>query len=410
MPVEQSDGRFRARLPLADSAARRRLGPAARRAAPRHAPRRAAGQARGADPARGDRGRARAAPVLHGRGQPLGPRRRARARGRARRARRGEPPPAAAGRPRRRRAPRGARARRAAAEAGATPRATRSGSSSCTPTASAAPSAPASTSRPGSPGEVELLSMMRRRARPFFAPPAPVTVLDDQRERGRGLLDRLPSLLVHPEDYAYPYASLRTDLALLRALRRIRGGVLVTTRPAFNLLAARLAGARRDHRRPGAHELPLPPAAARRRPPPSLRRADALTVLTAADERDYARRWPARRRVERIPNAVPGWRPGRAPRPRRRRRRPAGDAEGLRPADRRLGARRRARTRTGSCGSTAPGPRRDDLRRMILERGLYEPVLLMGRTPAHGRGAGRRRRCSCSARASRASVWSSSRP
>ena len=70
---------------------------------------------------------------------------------RARRARRGEPPPAAAGRPRRRRPPRGARARRAAAEAGASATTTRSGSSSCTPTASAAPSGPASTSRPGSP-------------------------------------------------------------------------------------------------------------------------------------------------------------------------------------------------------------------------------------------------------------------
>ena len=89
--------------------------------------------------------------------------------------------------------------------------------------------------------EVELVSVFRRRERPFFPLPAGVRVgaLDDQR-RG-GLLARLPSLLVHPEDYAYPWCSLRTDLALLRWLRSLDGGVLVTTRPAFNLLAARLA-------------------------------------------------------------------------------------------------------------------------------------------------------------------------
>ena len=90
------------------------------------------------------------------------------------------------------------------------------------------------------------------------------------------------------------------------ALRAIRGGVLVTTRPAFNLLAARLAAPGRGHDRPGAHELHVAPAAPGGRPAPPLRRPGRAAVLTEADERDYAAALAgAPVRIERIPNAVP---------------------------------------------------------------------------------------------------------
>src|SRR5205823_6634204 len=100
--------------------------------------------------------------------------------------------------------------------------------------------------------EVELISLVRRRDQAFFPMPAGVTVdaLDDQRRPGaadggprllRAMLRRLPSVLIHPDDYAHPLGSLWTDVQLARRLRTIRGGVLVTTRPALNLLAANLA-------------------------------------------------------------------------------------------------------------------------------------------------------------------------
>jgi len=154
--------------------------------------------------------------------------------------------------------------------------------------------------------DVEIVSLTRRRDDAFFEPPpVRVTDVDDQRPP-RDLLARLPSLLVHPEDYAYPWASLRTDLALLRLLRGLRGGVLVTTRPAFTVLAARLAPpgvvtVAQEHLNFHAHR---PRLTADLRA--ALRHVDALAVLTEDDARDYgAELAGAPTVVERIPNAVP---------------------------------------------------------------------------------------------------------
>jgi glycosyltransferase involved in cell wall biosynthesis len=146
--------------------------------------------------------------------------------------------------------------------------------------------------------EVEIISLVRRRDEPFFAPPPGVTVtaLDERRRRRL-----LPSLLVHPEDYAYPYASLAGDLRLLRRLRAMRSGVLITTRPAFNLIAARLSPVTaigQEHMNFHAHR-PRLAADVRRH----YRGLDALTVLTEADRRDYEPIVAGR--VERIPNPLP---------------------------------------------------------------------------------------------------------
>ena len=159
--------------------------------------------------------------------------------------------------------------------------------------------------------EVEIVSVRRHVERPFFPHPAgvTVTVLDDRvapRRPLQRLLGAVPSLLVHPEDYAYPGASLWTDLRLLRRLRATGGEVVVTTRPAWALLAgaaappgAVLVGQEHMHLR--AHR-PALAADIRRR----YGRLDALAVLTEGDRADYAALLAgARTRVVRLPNAVP---------------------------------------------------------------------------------------------------------
>jgi glycosyltransferase involved in cell wall biosynthesis len=153
--------------------------------------------------------------------------------------------------------------------------------------------------------DVELVSIFRRRDRAFFGLPPRVRAeaLDDRRRRTalQRALDRIPSLLVHPEDFAYPWGSLRTDVLILRRLRAMRGGVLISTRPAYNLLAARLAHPSvttigQEHMNFSAHR-PRLRADIRR----WYRGLDAMTVLTADDARDYG---AVVDRVELIPNPV----------------------------------------------------------------------------------------------------------
>jgi len=241
---------------------------------------------------------------------------------------------------------------------------------------------------------VEVVSVVRRRDHPFFPFPDGVAVsaVDDQRPgrgaRGLGarVLRRLPSVLVHPEDYAYPWCSLWTDVLLLRRLRALGGGIVVGTRPSFNLLAGALAGpgvltVAQEHMNFHAHR-PALAADIRRR----YRGLDALAVLTEDDRRDYGEALAgAETRIARLPNAVPPLGGGTAALER-----PVVVAAGrlnsqkgfdlLIPAFRAVadahpGWRLRIYGR---------GPQRDALRRQIMELGLYDDVLLMGATRALG--------------------------
>ena len=237
--------------------------------------------------------------------------------------------------------------------------------------------------------DVELVSVVRRRDVPFFPMPPGVTVtsLDDRRLGRSGTwlrrpLARSPSVLVHEEDYAFAACSLWTDVQIVRKLRSLQSGVLMTTRPAFNLIAAHLAPPTvitvgQEHLNFNAHRRGL--AAAIRRGYPKL---DALAVLTLDDLRDYGELLsPGPTRVVRIPNALPELPGDRSPL-----------ANPLVVAAGRLTRQKGfdllveafekvVRERPDwTLRIFGAGPKRAQLRKMILERDLYNNVFLMGAT------------------------------
>jgi glycosyltransferase involved in cell wall biosynthesis len=161
--------------------------------------------------------------------------------------------------------------------------------------------------------EVELISVIRRRDRPMFRFPdgIEVTTLDDRRRSAQGQgrlargLRRLPSLLVHPDDWAFGSSNPWTDLQLVRKLRSLEGGVLITTRPAFNLVAAKFAPARvvvigQEHMNFHVHRPSLVREIGRH-----YSKLDAVAVLTHDDRRDYSELLAgAPTRVARITNGL----------------------------------------------------------------------------------------------------------
>ncbi|MDT0305848.1 glycosyltransferase family 4 protein [Streptomyces sp. DSM 44917] len=178
---------------------------------------------------------------------------------------------------------------------------------------------------------VELVSVLRRRDQPHFDvdPRVRMSALADLRRPARqaraalareaaglpaGPLRRLgrwraarraegPPRHIPRSEAGHRAVSRWIEEAVTGWMAGLQDGVLVTTRPALNLLSARFAtgGVLRvgqEHVNLAAHRADLRAAIVRWYP-----RLDAVAVLTARDAEEYARRIPGLR-VERVPNAV----------------------------------------------------------------------------------------------------------
>jgi glycosyltransferase involved in cell wall biosynthesis len=238
--------------------------------------------------------------------------------------------------------------------------------------------------------DVEMVSLIRRRHRPALsvAPGVRIVSLHDLRpDRPRPgfaarVLEKLPSLLYHPDDQAYSSASLRSDVLLVRWLRSLGPGVLITTRPAFNLLAARLAPpgvdvVAQEHMNLRSHRRGLMTDIRRHYP-----RLHTLAVLTETDRREYtAALEDTSLRLVCIPNAVPALDDGSA-HPEARVVVALGRLNTQKGFDRLLLAWEQvAAARPGwQLRIYGGGHLRGSLQAMILDRGLYDSAFLLGPT------------------------------
>ena len=159
--------------------------------------------------------------------------------------------------------------------------------------------------------EVEVVSCYRHQERPRLEldPRVRLRPLVDLRPEAlgsvRSRINESPSRLIHSEDTRYPRFSALTDAALLRFLRTVRDGVLVSTRPGLNLAVARHVSKRvvrigQDHMNLDGYGPGLVSEIAERYP--SL---DAVTALTEGSAAEYRELMGGRGRVVCIPNPAP---------------------------------------------------------------------------------------------------------
>jgi glycosyltransferase involved in cell wall biosynthesis len=172
--------------------------------------------------------------------------------------------------------------------------------------------------------DVEIASVYRTREVPAFAIDprvrlVPLTSLQSDGTRNAGdsaggsrLLNkarRFKNPMPHKHDYPYKRWDPVVDAAIIRYLRRQRDGILVTTRPALNLLSAYFAPKRviriaQDHMNLESYKPALRDAIVKAYP-----RLDAITVLTEHDLAGWRAALPpdAAVRLARIPNGIPPW-------------------------------------------------------------------------------------------------------
>lgn len=99
---------------------------------------------------------------------------------------------------------------------------------------------------------VEIISVLRHRIIPFFEIDSniKITVLHDKTRvrKSESIKHKISnnmltkkSILIHPDDEARHLFSLLSDIKMYKAIKNIKDGILVTTRPSFNIFANKYA-------------------------------------------------------------------------------------------------------------------------------------------------------------------------
>ncbi|MEU6715080.1 glycosyltransferase family 4 protein [Nonomuraea sp. NPDC046802] len=160
--------------------------------------------------------------------------------------------------------------------------------------------------------EVEIVSVVRRRTKPQFDldPRISLSALVDQRDGvasdslARKVWRRARGKIVPYGEFAAEYFTERVEGAVMDYVSSLKDGVLVTTRPALNLISARRAPrsvirVAQEHMNLAAYHQAVRDQIARH-----YDRFDAVAVLTETSRTEY-RNLLSDTPIVRIPNAVP---------------------------------------------------------------------------------------------------------
>ncbi|TDK62186.1 glycosyltransferase family 4 protein [Bacillus salipaludis] len=166
--------------------------------------------------------------------------------------------------------------------------------------------------------DVEIISVFRYRQEPFFAidPRITINVLHDMVNRKNRKdkspiiekLSKMKSRLIHPDDEAIHFFSLLTDLKMYKYLKTITSGILITTRPSFNIFASKYRN--KAVRIIGQEHLnfSIYPDRLKKAIIKNYIHLDYLATLTDEDTKDYKRLLEGRDhkvKVRKITNSIP---------------------------------------------------------------------------------------------------------
>ncbi|MED1089108.1 glycosyltransferase family 4 protein [Bacillus paramycoides] len=166
--------------------------------------------------------------------------------------------------------------------------------------------------------DIEIISVFRHRNKGFFEidPRIKVTVLHDLVERDKNRtnlktkfvnkLSKMKSRLIHPDDEAHHCFSLLTDIKMYNYIKSIDSGILITTRPSFNIFAT-------NHANKGVPivgqehlNFQIYPERLKKSIMDSYPKLDYLITLTDDDTEDYRKLFEgAQVQIRKITNSVP---------------------------------------------------------------------------------------------------------
>ncbi|MGG0287555.1 glycosyltransferase family 4 protein [Peribacillus butanolivorans] len=166
--------------------------------------------------------------------------------------------------------------------------------------------------------DIEIISVFRYRKVPFFEidPRIKVVVLHDVVSRRKddtslktriaNKLSKMKSKLIHTDDEGYHFFSLLTDIKLYNIIKTINSGILVTTRPSFNIFASKYAN--KEVRIIGQEHLnfSIYPEGMKKSIIKHYVKLDYLATLTDEDTKDYKELLKdGKVEVRKITNSIP---------------------------------------------------------------------------------------------------------